>query len=148
MNLDVVARTALKSTLEASAAYKALVVWPGAPTVYRTFGEYVSADVPMPYVTIEWYAGGLDNDAKTAASHSMWKIAAHTEEDEPLGRQISNEIYAALHGKLPSMGSITGYAGYNPILLKYPYFDVVVRQSRSILRTGGIYTIYLAEVRG
>lgn len=148
MNLAKVARTAFKSTLEASEDYRALVRHPQYPNLYRTFGERVPAEIPFPYVTVEWYAGGLDRDAKTDASRSLWKIAAHTEEDEALADQIAEAIYAALHWKYPVMGSITEYAGYSPIFLAYPYTDTIVRQGRSIVRMGGIYQICLAEVRG
>lgn len=148
MNLHKLARTAIKSTLEASPTYQALTQYPGFPGIYRTFGEQVPPSVPLPYVTIEWYAGGLDNDAPTEASSSLWKVVAHTEEDEALADEIASAIYEALHKNWPVSTGNTKFAGYAPIYLKYPFMDTVIRQSRSLIRVGGIYAVYLAQVRG
>lgn len=148
MNLLPIARTALKTTLEANAAYRALVAWPGHPAIYRTFGEYVRADVPLPYVTIEHYAGGLSNTAQTEDSDSLWKVAIHTEEDEALALQGSTAIYNALHNVWPDMTGIEGYGAYHPIQLKYPYLDIINRQGTVFVRAGGIYSLRLAENKG
>jgi len=148
MNLLYIARTVIKRTLENSAEYRALLEWPDAPGVYRTFGEYVAASVPPPYVTIEWYAGGLSNAAQTQDSDSLWKVCIHTIEDEPLAMAGANAIYNALHNVWPDMGNITGFAGYHPIELKYPFQDATNRQGRILLRAGGIYSLRLAEKQG
>lgn len=145
MNLLKIARIAFKSTLEASAAYRALLEWPGRPGLYRTFGEYVDASVPLPYVTVEWYAGGLSNAAQTEDSDSLWKIAIHTLENEALAQQGAEIIYDALHNQWPVMGSVTDVAGYHPIELKYPFHDAANRQGQVLLRAGGIYSLRLAS---
>lgn len=147
MNIETVARKCLKNTLQANASIRSLLAYPGAPTMYRIFGETVDPSVPLPYVTIEWYAGGLDEkDVKRDTLKSMWKIAAHVKEtDEGVALEIADAIYSALHRQWPVMGSVTGYAGNAPILLRYPYSDTVFRQGHTVYRKGGIYTLRLAE---
>lgn len=147
MNLYGTAFKALKSTLEANATYRSLVAWPGASTMYRTFGAYVPASVPSPYVTVEWYAGGYDRRDRADTSRSMWKIAALTDEDPQMALDIQEAIHAALHNQWPNTGGIAGYAGYDPIYEQYPYFDIVIRQGRSYARAGGIYVLCLAPTR-
>lgn len=149
MNIRSLARRVFINTLEANASYRSLVAWPGtSPVIYRTFGDHVPANVPLPYVTIDWYSGGNIHVAKTQESRSFWKIVVNTEENEVQAEAISDAINAALDGVWPVMGSITTFGGYNPILLKYPFSDVAIRQNRSIYRMGGIYALYLAEIKG
>lgn len=149
MNILRVGRTLIKSTLEANAAYRALLVYPNAPGVYRTFGDHVPANVPTPYVTVEWYAGGADDKARGTDSKTMWKIAGHVLEEggEPLAVQIQDAIYEALHGKYPVLLPDAQVGGYAPIILQYPYSDAITRQGKTLIRMGGIYTVRLSELR-
>jgi hypothetical protein len=153
MDLLYLGRVAFKATLENNADadtldYRTALAWPGVtPTVYRTFGAQVHASVPLPYVTIEHYMGGREFDAKSEASDSLWKICAHTEDDEALALTLSSAIHKALSKKWPVMGSVTDYAGYAPIELKFPYIDTYSRQNYIFYKAGGIYRLRLAEIQ-
>jgi hypothetical protein len=143
----LIGRKVLKQTLEADAAYQTLLAWQGAtPAIYKTLGAYAHPKVTMPYVTVEHYSGGNENDAQTEASDSLWKIAGHTEDDEELAINIASAIQSALDRKMPVMGDITQYKGYHWIELVYPYIEAFPRQNRIYFKAGGIYRLRLAEV--
>lgn len=138
----------LKATLEAYAPLAAALRFPGqAANVIRIYGEFVPPETPPPYVTIEWYGGGADNDTRTDAGMLYWKVAAAVKEDHVLSKQLQDMIFLALNWKQPVIVGDPGYAGYAPILSKYPYTDTVYRSGVSLQRSGGIYSLCLAETK-
>lgn len=145
MNLLWLGPAIFRQTLEADADYQAAMAWQG---LTKTFGNFVPADVEPPYVTVEHYAGGMDNNSQTQSSDTLWTVAALARQDEEAVLVIAGLIHDALHDVWPEMGGIEGVAGYHPIELKTPFSDVVNRQGVMMLRAGGIYSLRLAETKG
>lgn len=145
-------RVMLKNTLEADSAYATALAWTGHAGLTKTFGKQVHAIVPLPYVTIEHYSGGPENDAQFRAGDGLWKIAVHTtdaeeNDGEHQAMQLQSLITAALDGKPLVAGSVTGYKGYAPTLLVFSYEDTFPRQNRTFFKYGGIYRVRIAQTR-
>lgn len=111
------------------------------------YSEYVPDNVELPYIVINHYVGGEDNDAYYArAADMMYKVYAHSF-DMLEAQTLEGYIQDALHYKIPDISALNNaledyqVSVYGNILLHYPDFWVDVVQLRPVYRAGGIYRV-------
>lgn len=139
-------RRILIQTLKANATIQSLFEHDAAAGQYKVYGNHVPATTEFPYITVEHYSGGPDNDAQSDASEVLWKITAHTNTMSN-AENMSNAIHNTLHrNDAPVTTGIVGFGVYHWIELMYPVEDRDERQGREYFRFGGIFKLCLAEI--
>ena len=114
--------------------------------IVRIFSEWVDPDMESPYVVVEYYAGGPDNDAQLGASDMLVMACAVTNGNQRLASQLQSLIQSTLADQIPDSSDLVGVGAYAPIELSTPYNDVYLRQGRDWQKRGGIYRVRLAEL--
>lgn len=140
----------LRETLLENAELVALVT--DAETgVVKIYSEFAAQGVSFPYVTIQHYVGGEDDDAQSRATDMMYKVYGHTD-DKDVALQLEALISNALHRVMPVCDAFNAQspnlkvAGYTWITLLYPDYVNYMVQNRMIIQVGGIYRLRLSVV--
>lgn len=139
----------LKSTLLANATLTALVT-DTETGIVKIYAEFAPQGIKLPYITIQHYVGGEDNDAQSRALDMMYKVYAHTD-DVATARQLEAAIAAALHRQMPVCDAFNAQStlkveGYTWITLLYPDYVNYIVQTRMMIEIGGIYRLRLSVV--
>lgn len=133
----------LTATIKSSTDIAQHVIQSG---VVKIFSEWVDPDMPTPYVLLEKYAGGSDNDAQAEASDMLWKVTAIVEDDLSLASNLQKYIHEVLHNQIPDSSLLVGVGAYAPVLETSIYIDTYLRNRRAYHQRGGIYRVRLADI--
>jgi len=142
------ARTMLIATLDADPTIQSMLLIPDTVDQYKTFGAHVDPTIYNPYVVVQRYGGGLDNDAQSQAADMLWTVCGYTLEDEQLAEDLQEAIYNALNKKMPPAGIVSDWEAYHWIEEVWPYEDRDMRNNRPFFEKGAVYRIKIAECAG
>jgi hypothetical protein len=114
--------------------------------IIKVFGEWVDASVRLPYITVQYYSGGRDNDAQSEASDVYMKVLAVTEGVTELSYTLAQAIHDELASKVPDSSDLVGVGAYAAVEEKAPFVETYLRQNRPYHYRGGIYRVRLASI--